>query len=161
MSLLGEMRRRNIFKISLAYAIASWLIFQIGELIVLNYDTPDWIMQGLVLLLILLFPVVVLLSWAYELEPADGFTSNIGEKLNRIVLILVGIGLIFFSVKRSFLESDTPSAVIPEAKNPSKRFWKYFKRTSRNLYKGLFLFKGLFPFAKNPEVFWEYYFLFE
>ena len=98
MSLLGEMRRRNIFKISLAYAITSWLIFQIAGLVILTYDAPDWLMQALALLLILLFPVVVLLSWAYELKPADGFSNNIGEKLNRIVLILTGIGLIFFAV---------------------------------------------------------------
>ena len=74
-------------------------------------------MQALVLLLILLFPVVVLLSWAYELKPADGFSNNIGERLNRIVLILVGMGLIIFAIKNSFLDSEAPSTLISDADN--------------------------------------------
>ena len=55
MALLGEMRRRNIFKVSLAYAIISWLIVQIADIILPTFAAPEWIMQVLVVMLILLF----------------------------------------------------------------------------------------------------------
>ena len=76
MSLLGEMRRRNILKISLAYAIFAFLSVRIVEAVVTIFDAPEWIVQALVLLLILLFPVIVLLSWAYELKPDNVESTN-------------------------------------------------------------------------------------
>ena len=96
MPLLGEMRRRNIFKVSLAYAIVSWLIVQVADVLLPTFNAPQWIMQVLVVVLILLFPIAVLLSWAYELTP-EGFkatadvdrtqsiTVRTGRKLNHIV----------------------------------------------------------------------------
>ena len=65
MALLGEMRRRNIFKVSLAYEIVSWLIVQIAYELLPTFNVQQWIMQALVLVLILLFPIAVLLSWAF------------------------------------------------------------------------------------------------
>lgn len=106
MPLLGEMRRRNIFKVSLAYAIVSWLIVQVADVILPAFNAPQWIMQVLVLMLILLFPIAVLLSWAYELTP-EGFkatadvdrtqsiTVNTGKKLNHVVIVLLSLAVLF------------------------------------------------------------------
>ena len=106
MALLGEMRRRNIFKVSLAYAIVSWLIVQVADVILPVFVAPQWIMQVLVLMLILLFPIAVLLSWAYELTP-EGFkatadvdrtqsiTIKTGRKLNHIVIVLLSLAVLF------------------------------------------------------------------
>jgi TolB-like protein len=106
MPLLGEMRRRNIFKVSLAYAIVSWLIVQVADVLLPTFSAPQWIMQVLVVVLILLFPIAVLLSWAYELTP-EGFkatadvdrtqsiTVRTGRKLNHIVILLLSISVIF------------------------------------------------------------------
>lgn len=106
MALLGEMRRRNIFKVSLAYAIVSWLIVQVADVILPVFNAPQWIMQVLVLMLILMFPIAVLLSWAYELTP-EGFkatadvdrtqsiTVNTGKRLNHIVISLMALGIVF------------------------------------------------------------------
>jgi TolB-like protein len=105
MAILGEMRRRNIFKVSLAYAIVSWLIVQVADILLPTFNAPQWVMQVLVLLLILLFPVAVLLSWAFELTP-EGFkaaadvdrtqsiTVRTGKKLNHIVIGLLALAVI-------------------------------------------------------------------
>ncbi len=106
MAILGEMRRRNIFKVSLAYAIVSWLVVQVADIVLPTFNAPQWIMQVLVVMLILLFPIAVLLSWAYELTP-EGFkatadvdrtqsiTIRTGRKLNHVVLFLLTLAVVF------------------------------------------------------------------
>lgn len=138
MALLGEMRRRNIFKVSLAYAIVSWLIVQVADILLPVFGAPAWIMQVLVLVLILMFPIAVLLSWAFELTP-EGFkasadvdrtqsiTMMTGRKLNHIVTLLLSLAVVFLVLQnyvfRSEVEPDPDVAyrqsiaVIPFANN--------------------------------------------
>jgi len=122
MALLGEMRRRNIFKVSLAYAIVSWLTVQVADIILPTFSAPQWVMQVLVLGLILIFPIAVLLSWAFELTP-EGFkatadvdrTQSItvitGRKLNHIVTTLLILAVVFLVFDNYVLIEE----VIPEA----------------------------------------------
>ena len=117
MALLGEMRRRNIFKVSLAYATVSWLIVQVAGVLLPVFNAPQWIVQALVLMLILFFPVTVLLSWAYELTP-EGFkatadvdrtqsiTSRTGKKLNRVVIVLLSLAALFFVLDNYVFERE-------------------------------------------------------
>ena len=121
MALLGEMRRRNIFKVSLAYAIVSWLVVQIADVILPTFNAPQWIMQVLVLLLILVFPIAVLLSWAYELTP-EGFkatadvdrtqsiTITTGRRLNHVVIFLLSLAVVFLVIDNYVLIDE----IIPE-----------------------------------------------
>jgi len=106
---LGELRRRNIFKVSLAYAIVSWLLVQIADVILPTFNAPGWVMQVLILFLILTFPIAVLLAWAYELTPTglvatadvdrtQSITVQTGHKLNHIVIALLGIAVVFLVV---------------------------------------------------------------
>ncbi|MDA0994166.1 MAG: hypothetical protein O3A13_11125 [Proteobacteria bacterium] len=103
---LGELRRRNIFKVSLAYAIVSWLLVQVADVVLPAFNAPGWAMQVLILLLVLAFPVAVLLAWAYELTPTgliptadvdrtQSITVQTGQKLNYVVIALLGIAVIF------------------------------------------------------------------
>lgn len=117
MALLSEMRRRNIFKVSLAYAILSWLIVQLASLVLPLFDTPPWVLQILVLTLILLFPVAVLLAWAFELTPKgfrptsdvereQSITDETGQRLNYIVVSLAAVALVYLLVDHYMLATD-------------------------------------------------------
>jgi TolB-like protein len=123
MALLGEMRRRNIFKVSLAYAIVSWLVVQVADIVLPVFNAPPWIMQVLVLVLILLFPIAVLLAWAYELTPSgfvptadvdrtQSITVRTGQKLNHIVIFLLSLAVVFLVVDNYLLEDEV--AEIPD-----------------------------------------------
>lgn len=117
---LGELRRRNIFKVSLAYAIVSWLLVQIADVILPTFNAPDWVMQVLILFLILAFPVAVLLAWAYELTPTglvatadvdrtQSITVQTGRKLNHIVIALLSIAVVFLIIDNYiFTDPDDP-----------------------------------------------------
>ena len=54
---------------ALGYIVSSWLLVQVADLVLENIGAPDWVMQTIMLLLALGFPVVVFFSWAYEVTP--------------------------------------------------------------------------------------------
>jgi TolB-like protein/Tfp pilus assembly protein PilF len=68
--LLSELRRRNVFRVAVAYVVAGWVIAQIADLAADAFAAPDWFMRMLIVLLLLGLPLALFLSWAYELTPA-------------------------------------------------------------------------------------------
>jgi len=68
-SLFGELRRRNVFRVGIAYLAAAWLLIQVADVVLSNFATPAWIIQALIFSLALGFPFVLLLAWFYELTP--------------------------------------------------------------------------------------------
>ncbi|MGI9202383.1 MAG: tetratricopeptide repeat protein [Woeseiaceae bacterium] len=121
MALLGELRRRNIFKVSLAYVLVSWLIIQVADVLFPFINAPDWALQILVLFLILTFPIAVLLAWAFELTPeglkstsdvdkTQSITVQTGRKLNHIVMALLGVAVIFLVVDNYIF----PDQIVPD-----------------------------------------------
>jgi len=62
-----ELRRRNVHKVTLAYAVIAWLLIQVALIPVL--EAPSWTIKTLVVLLLVGFAVVVFISWAFEATP--------------------------------------------------------------------------------------------
>lgn len=69
--LIGELQRRNVFRVVLLYLIASWVTLQVADVGVSLLGLPRWTGRMVVLLLAIGFPVAVVIAWAYELTP-DG-----------------------------------------------------------------------------------------
>src|SRR5215813_7131920 len=65
----AELKRRNVYKIAVAYAVVSWLLIQIATQVFPFFDIPNWAIRLTVLLLVIGFPVALILSWAFELTP--------------------------------------------------------------------------------------------
>src|SRR6201982_3710915 len=68
-SLFAELRRRNVFRVALTYAVVAWLLIQIASVFLPMLDAPEWIITAFVLLLGLGFAVALFISWAYEMTP--------------------------------------------------------------------------------------------
>jgi len=69
MSILAEMRHRKVFRVGAAYAVAAWGLAQIADLMLANTSAPGWVMQVILLILALGFPVALILAWAFEVTP--------------------------------------------------------------------------------------------
>jgi len=69
MSIFGELRRRNVFRVAIAYSIVGWLVAQVAELALDSFGAPDWVMKTLLLLLVLGLPIAVIFAWAFEMTP--------------------------------------------------------------------------------------------
>jgi hypothetical protein len=78
MSLIAELKRRNVFRVGAAYAIVGWLLVEVASVVLPTFKTPEWVMQVFTFLVILGFPLALILAWAFELTPE-------GLKLDRDV----------------------------------------------------------------------------
>ena len=68
-SLFAELRRRNVFRVALTYAVVAWLLIQVTSVFLPMLDAPAWIITAFVVLLGLGFAVALFISWAYEMTP--------------------------------------------------------------------------------------------
>jgi len=68
-SLFSELRRRNVFRVALTYAVVAWLLIEIAAVFVPMLDAPEWIITAFVVLLALGFAVAMFISWAFEMTP--------------------------------------------------------------------------------------------
>ena len=71
MSFIDELKRRNVFRVGVAYVIVAWLIAQVTELALDSFAAPDWVLKTVLFLLVIGFPLALLFAWAFELAP-DG-----------------------------------------------------------------------------------------
>src|SRR6201997_261867 len=65
----AELKRRNVYKVAVAYAVASWLLIQIATQVFPFFEIPNWAVRLVVIILIIGFPIALILSWAFEITP--------------------------------------------------------------------------------------------
>jgi hypothetical protein len=66
----AELKRRNVYKVAVAYAVVGWLAMQVSATIVPALHLPDGITTAVVVLVLLGFPVALVIAWAFEMTPA-------------------------------------------------------------------------------------------
>src|SRR5215813_8294916 len=110
-NLLAELKRRNVYKVAVAYVVVAWLLIQAASILFPTFDAPPWAMKVLVALLVLCFPVALILSWAFEITP-EGIKleseidpkKSIARKTGRkivgltIAVAIVAAGLLVFQM---------------------------------------------------------------
>src|ERR1700688_3337591 len=115
----SELKRRNVYKVAVAYAVVSWLIIQIATQVFPFFEIPNWAVRLVVLLLIAGFPVALIFSWAFEITPEGikreseiagdkSITHHTGRKIVAltIALAVTAAGLLAFQLFRA--KSTTP-----------------------------------------------------
>jgi TolB-like protein len=130
MSIFTELKRRNVFRVGIAYLIGSWLLAQIAELLLDTFNAPEWTMQFIVVVLMVGFPIAIFLAWAFELTPdgvkrdaevdrAQSIRKETGNKLDRSIIVILIIALAYF-VWESRFSSDIEAPSIAETAIPAK-----------------------------------------
>jgi len=108
MNFINELRRRNVFKVSVAYVIISWLLAQIADLMLENFGAPDWVIKSFLGFLIIGFPLALFFAWAFELTPdgvkresevdrSQSITTQTGHKLNFTIVGIMAVALAWFA----------------------------------------------------------------
>ena len=69
MSLIAELKRRNVFPMGVAYAIVGWLLIEVAHTAFPTLLLPDWTTTLVTVLLVMGFPVALVIAWAFELTP--------------------------------------------------------------------------------------------
>jgi adenylate cyclase len=68
-TLFAELKRRNVYKVAVAYAVVAWLLIQAASVFFPAFDAPPWVMKIFIIVIIFGFPVALIFSWAFEITP--------------------------------------------------------------------------------------------
>jgi TolB-like protein/Tfp pilus assembly protein PilF len=128
LKILKELQRRNVFRVSIGYLISAWLLSQVADFVLDLIGAPNWVLQSIVLLLALGFPVVAFFAWAYEVTPEgikresevnrdESITNVTGKKLDRAITVVLILALGYFIWESRF--APDPPAEVAEAVSPA------------------------------------------
>jgi TolB-like protein/Tfp pilus assembly protein PilF len=65
----SELKRRNVYKVAVAYAVVGWLLVQVTTQVFPIFEIPNWALRLIVLAIIIGFPIALVIAWAFELTP--------------------------------------------------------------------------------------------
>jgi TolB-like protein/Tfp pilus assembly protein PilF len=68
-SFFAELRRRNVYKIAVGYAVVGWLLIQVATQVFPFFEIPNWAVRLVVLVIVIGFPIALVIAWAFELTP--------------------------------------------------------------------------------------------
>jgi len=125
MSLFEELKRRNVFRVGIAYIVASWLLVQIADLALDVIGAEDWVLRSVVMLLALGFIPVIIFAWAFELTPegikreaevnrTESITNVTAKKLDFVTIALVICGILVVAVDRMLPQVANEPAGTPD-----------------------------------------------
>ena len=69
MSFFAELKRRNVFRVGIAYVLMAWVLLQAGDFALDLIDAPNWIIQSLFIIATIGLPVALFFAWAFEVTP--------------------------------------------------------------------------------------------
>ncbi|HSU85229.1 MAG TPA: tetratricopeptide repeat protein [Chthoniobacterales bacterium] len=110
----AELRRRNVYKVAVAYAVVAWLLIQAASIFLPAFDAPPWVIKVFIIVIIFGFAVALIFSWAFEItpegikleseiEPTNSIARRTGRKIVAITIALavVAAGLFVYQLVRS------------------------------------------------------------
>ena len=65
----AELKRRNVYKVAVAYAVVGWLLVQVATQVFPFFEIPTWAVRLVVLAIVIGFPIALIIAWAFELTP--------------------------------------------------------------------------------------------
>jgi len=141
----AELKRRNVYKVAIAYAVVAWLLLQAASILFPTFEAPPWTMKVFVAVIALGFPIALVLAWAFELTPegikraedvdvSKSITRKSGRKLDFFiiaVLLLVIAILVFQGLRPNVSPSVSSSlkksiAVLPFENLSEEKANEYF-----------------------------------
>jgi len=127
-SVWAELRRRNVVKVALAYAIVGWLLVEVASVVLPTFKAPEWIMQVFTFLVIVGFPLALIFAWAFELTPegikreknvdrSESITHLTGRNIDYIIIAALSIALVFFAFTHDWRGEEVQDADITADKS--------------------------------------------
>ena len=130
-SLWGELKRRNVVRVAIAYVIVAWLLLQVSDTLVPALHLPEWIHSAIALMLILGLPIALLFAWAFEMTP-DGIkkeaeverdnsiTRSTGRKLDNTIIAVLACAVLFFAYDKFLTTPSSDSLAAQDARESSR-----------------------------------------
>mgnify|MGYP001827649540 FL=1 len=124
-SFFTELKRRNVYRVGIAYAIVSWLVLQIIDVVEPIIGIPEWVPKLILVLLAIGLPLALIFAWAYEMTPeglkrenevdrTKSITNETGQRLNRIIIGVLAVAVVILLADRYFLGAESPQSPTPQ-----------------------------------------------
>ena len=125
MSFFTELKRRNVFRMGIAYVVVVWVLLQAIDFGLDIISAPNWVMQVFFLAGVVGLPIVLIFAWVFEMtpeglkreseiDPAKSVTQSTGQKLDRTIITFLAFAVVLLLAERFIPQEDIP-APTPEA----------------------------------------------
>jgi TolB-like protein len=126
MSLFEELKRRNVFRVAIAYVLLGWAVLQGADFLLDLAGAPEWVIRALAVIGLVGFPFALFFAWAFELTPegvkrerdvdrGESITPQTRRKLDRLIILFLVVAVGFLLVDRYFGPDRRPADVAGEA----------------------------------------------
>jgi TolB-like protein/Tfp pilus assembly protein PilF len=138
----AELKRRNVYKVAIAYAVVAWLLMQIATQVFPFLEIPNWAIRLVIMLIVIGFPIALVIAWAFELTPEGLKRTEFADELPRkaprnrawiyvvIVAGAISVSLFFLgrytSSKQSTVAPEKSIAVLPFENRSEDKANAYF-----------------------------------
>jgi len=124
----AELKRRNVYKVAVAYGVIAWLLFQAASILLPTFEAPSWVMKAFTLFLVLGFILALAISWAFEMTPegmkrtADVSPDEVRSipywSKKKFAAFIIGVaiiaaGLVVFQSLRALRSTTTAVISVP------------------------------------------------
>ena len=117
MTFFQELRRRNVFRVAIAYLLGAWVLLQIVDFVLDAISAPNWIVQVFILAAAIGLPVVAIFSWVFEMTPegvkreseidrSQSISPVTGRKLDRVIIIFLALAVVVLLMDRFMGNGD-------------------------------------------------------
>lgn len=122
MSLLTELKRRNVFRVAIAYAVIAWVLAQVADLAFDNFGAPEWVGKTVLFILVLGFPLAIFFAWAFEMTPegvkkekdvdrSQSITNQTGRQLEFLIVGVLVVAIGWLLVDKFVLQEESSVSV--------------------------------------------------
>lgn len=144
MSFFSELKRRNVIRVGIAYAVGAWVLVEVLSVLLPTFDAPEWVLRAVVLVMVGGLPIALLIAWVFELTPeglkrednvdtADEavFKARTARKADLVIMSVLAVTVIYF-VTEKIWQSDIVHgnmdaiAVLPFTDMSPRRDQQYF-----------------------------------
>ena len=127
MSLLAELKRRNVFRVGIAYVLLGWAVLQGADFVLDLIGAPEWVIRAFAVAGVVGLPFVLFFAWAFELTPegikreqdvdrSRSLTTQTGRRLNALIIGLLLVVIALMAVERMFFaEGPAGHPELPSA----------------------------------------------
>ena len=149
----AELKRRNVYKVAIAYAVVAWLLMQLATQVFPFLEIPNWAIRLVIMLIVIGFPIALVIAWAFELTPEglkrteaiDRETAKPSRNKAWIYVVIIAaalsLALFFagrFTAPKATVISESPSksiAVLPFenlSRDPDNAYLKFLPASRRS-----------------------------
>ncbi len=127
MNFIAELKRRNVIRMAGLYLVGAWLITQVAGTVLPMFGAPEWVARSVVILLVVGLLPALIISWVFELTPeglkrdadvtpGQSIAPQTGRKMERSILVLFALALVFFGFDKFYLAPQREAAAISVAR---------------------------------------------